>query len=157
MPLAHDMAEVSAWAEELTAAIEADHQFQQVSVLIHDADANGLRLVTQRWAGNGDLGLLVPGEWVVPLVGSICGRVFRTGIPALVSDVALDPDYLSFSGGRTKSELAVPIVVEGTAVGVVNIEAPFVSAFGIADLELVRGRIEVAGRTFPVAVGDEAD
>jgi putative methionine-R-sulfoxide reductase with GAF domain len=157
MPLAHDMAGVSAWAEALTVAIEADHQFQQVSVLIHDADANGLRLVTQRWAGNGDLGLLVPGQWVVPLVGSICGRVFRTGIPALVSDVALDPDYLSFSGGRTKSELAVPIVVEVTTVGVVNIEAPFVSAFGIADLELVRGRIEVAVRTFPVAVGDEAD
>lgn len=157
MPLERDRAGITAWAENLTAAIAADHQFQQVAVLIHDADAKGLRLVTQRWAESADLGLLVAGEWLVPLVGSICGRVYRTGIPALASDVALDPDYLSFSGGRTKSELAVPIVIEGATVGVVNLEAPFVSAFGIADLEVVRSRIREAAAEFPVPIGDRSD
>jgi putative methionine-R-sulfoxide reductase with GAF domain len=153
---ASERAGITAWAEDLTEALAADHEFQQVGVLIHDAEANGLRLVTQRWAGSDDLGLLVAGEWVVPLTGSICGRVYRTGIPALASDVALDPDFLSFSGGRTRSELTVPIVVAGVIVGVVNIEAPFVSAFGIADLELVRSRIREAVPDYPVAIGDRS-
>jgi GAF domain-containing protein len=156
MPLAIDRAGITAWANDLTDAIVAGSEFQQVAVLIHETAANGLRLVTQRWAGSRDLALLVPGEWVVPLTGSICGRVYRTGIPALASDVALDPDYLSFSGGRTKSELTVPIVIAGETVGVVNIEAPFVSAFGIADLELVRRRIGEAAPSFPVVVGGAA-
>lgn len=153
-PLASDRAGIAAWAEDLTDAIAADHQFQQVAVLIHDPDADGLRLVTQRWASSQDLGLLVAGEWVVPLVGSICGRVYRTGIPALASDVALDPDFLSFSGGRTRSELTVPIVIDGATIGVVNLEAPFVSAFGIADLEVVRARIREAAPAFPRAVAE---
>jgi GAF domain-containing protein len=154
VPPKSDKAGVTSWAEHLTNAIAADHQFQQVAVLIHDADAQGLRLVTQRWAESPDPGRQVAGEWVVPLVGSICGRVYRTGVPALASDVALDPDFLSFSGGRTRSELAVPIVIDGSTVGVVNVEAPFVSAFGIADLEVIRSRIREAAPAFPVADED---
>jgi GAF domain-containing protein len=156
VPLSHDSARITAWAERLTAALEAQHAFQQIAVLIHDSEAHGLRLVTQRWAGGGDLGLLVPGEWVVPLEGSVCGRVFRSGVPALCSDISLDPDYLSFAGGRTKSELAVPIIVGDQTVGVVNLEAPWVSAFGIADLELVQRLIDEAVVDFPVRTGNGA-
>ena len=156
MPHPSDDAGISAWAERLTVAIAANHEFQQIAVLIYDAEANGLRLVTQRFGAGRDLGLLVPGEWVVPLEGSICGRVYRTGTAALCSDISLDPDYLSFSGGWTKSELAVPVVVGGQTVGVVNLEAPWVSAFGIADLDVVRRHIDEAVEDFPLLIGDGA-
>jgi GAF domain-containing protein len=157
LPLALDRVGITAWAKQLTDALAEDPHFHQIGVLIHDSEVNGLRLVDQRWGPSVDLGLLVPGEWIVPLAGSICGRVFRTGIPALCSDIAIDPDYLSFSGGQTKSELTVPIVVGGRPIGVVNIEAPWLSAFGIADLELVRRHIKVATDRFPLVLGEKTD
>jgi GAF domain-containing protein len=153
VPLAINETGISVWADELAEAIATADHFQQLAVLVLDSAANGLRLVSQRWAMGDDHGLLVPGEWLVPLVGSICGRVVRTGVPALASDVSLDPDYLPYTGGRTKSELAVPIVIDGRPIGVVNVEAPYVSAFGIADLEFIRRRIAEAVPSFPVAVG----
>lgn len=149
MPLTADRAAIDDWAHRLTTRIVRHDDFNQVGVLLYDAAAHGLRLITQHWGGGHDLGLMVAGEWIVPLEGSICGRVYRTGTAALCPDVSLDPDYLSFSGGRTKSELAVPIVVAGEPVGVVNIEAPWVSAFGIAELELVRGIVAEAASDFP--------
>ena len=153
MPQTADRAAIVDWAQALTDALARHDDFQQIAVLIHDPAANGLRLESQRWGAGHDLGLLVPGEWLVPLEGSICGRVFRTGTAALCPDVRLDPDYLSFSGGTTKSELAVPIAVGGRTIGVVNIEAPWASAFGIAELETVRRLIDEAVETFPGGVG----
>ncbi len=150
MPFATDRLRITAWAEELTSAIAADDVLQRVAVLIHDSEATGLRFVTDRCGIRDSLDRPVPIESVVPLDGSICGRVFRTGIPALLPDVSMDPDYLSFGAGRNRSELAVPIVVRGRPVGVVNVEAPWVGAFGIAELDRVRQRIGEAVGSFPV-------
>jgi putative methionine-R-sulfoxide reductase with GAF domain len=72
-----------------------------------------------------------------PLVGSVVGRVFRTGSPSLVSDTRHDPDYRDFPGGANLSELAVPIRVGGVIAGVVNLEHPHAGIYGIADLDRV--------------------
>jgi HD-GYP domain-containing protein (c-di-GMP phosphodiesterase class II) len=66
------------------------------------------------------------------------GRVARSGASALVADTREDPDYISRDPATDpRSELSVPIVVDGSVWGVLNIEAPEPDAFGEADAVLV--------------------
>ena len=127
------------WAQALAARVAFDQPTQHVAVLVHDPDAGALRLVGQVWGAGEDTGEVVVGDWLVPLEGSVCGRVFRTGAAALAADVALDPDYLPFPGGRSRSSLTVPIASNEGVVGVINVEAPWMSAFTIADYERLSG------------------
>ncbi len=58
----------------------------------------------------------------------IVGRVARTGRPALVPDVRLDPDYVGVSP-TSRSEVAVPIIAGGQTIGVINLESERPAAF----------------------------
>jgi GAF domain-containing protein len=140
---------VGAWADELAAAIAQRHDHRYVAILVHDDVAGGLRLVGQQASGGADRGLAVIGETYLPLEGSICGRVLRTGVPALLADVRMDPEYRPFLGGIMRSELAVPIRVGARIIGVVNLESPSISAFDIDDLADVVARIDEALETYP--------
>ena len=112
------------------------HQLKHCALFLWDPAAGRLRLAAQHWGAGEDLGEVRVGHWTIAL-GGICGRAYRTGLPCLVGDVEDDPDYLSFPGSRTRSELAVPILLDGRPSGVINIESPRVRAFGQADLEAV--------------------
>ena len=57
----------------------------------------------------------------IPLDRGIVGRVVRTGEPALVPDVHVDPDYITHDPSR-HAELTVPIIVEGEVIGVIDSE-----------------------------------
>ncbi|MFC1544153.1 diguanylate cyclase [Gemmatimonadota bacterium] len=65
----------------------------------------------------------------------VTGRVFTSGKPVLVTDVSLDPDYIAVSEDVV-SELAVPILVQGKAIGVLNFESDRPDAFSKDDLRL---------------------
>ena len=66
------------------------------------------------------------------------GRVARTGSSTLVSDTRTDPDYIVRDPKTDpRSELSVPIVVDGSVWGVLNIEAVEPGAFSDADAVLV--------------------
>ena len=66
------------------------------------------------------------------------GRVVRTGRTALVSDTHRDPDYIVRDPETDpRSELAVPIVVDGAIWGVLNLEAVEREAFDEDDAALV--------------------
>ena len=66
------------------------------------------------------------------------GRVARSGTSALVVDTTSDPDYIVRDPQTDpRSELSVPIVVDGAIWGVLNIEAAEPDAFGTADMVLV--------------------
>ena len=68
----------------------------------------------------------------------INGRVARSGETALVSDTRVDRDYIVRDPHTDpRSELSVPIVVDGSVWGVLNIEAAEAGAFGEADAVLV--------------------
>jgi HD-GYP domain-containing protein (c-di-GMP phosphodiesterase class II) len=68
----------------------------------------------------------------------INGRVARTATSALVSDTRADADYIVRDPHTDpRSELSVPIVVDGSVWGVLNIEAAEPDAFGEADVVLV--------------------
>ena len=66
----------------------------------------------------------------------ITGWVARTGRPARVSDVRADARYVMLQPA-VRSELAVPLAVEGEVRGVVNVDSDRLDAFTSADQELL--------------------
>ena len=67
----------------------------------------------------------------------ITGWVARTGRPARVSDVRTDPRYFMVDAS-VRSELAVPLEVEGKVKGVLNVDSDRLDAFSEADQELLQ-------------------
>jgi putative methionine-R-sulfoxide reductase with GAF domain len=124
-----------AWAQDLAGRLADEQPAQHIAIFVPAEGADGLVLAAQVWGAGEDTGEVVVGDWVVPLEGSVCGRVFRTGLAALCADVTMDPDYRAFPGGRTRSSLTVPIGPPDGVVAVINLEAPWVSAFSIRDYE----------------------
>lgn len=69
---------------------------------------------------------------------SIVVWVAEHGQPVLANDVTLDPRYRGCPGSeRTRAELAVPVILDGETIGVLDIEHTEVDAFEPADAELL--------------------
>lgn len=66
----------------------------------------------------------------------ITGWVALHGKPLLVQDVSADPRYLPIRKG-VRSEMAVPLRVEGEIIGVLNLDSNRKGAFSQTDLELL--------------------
>jgi hypothetical protein len=129
--------------------VALDQPAQNVAVFIHDPTARALRLVGQVLGAGEDIREVVVLDWLVPLEGSVCGRVFRTGEAGLCADVRLDPDHLSFPGIETRSSLTVPLGAADAIVGVVTVQAPWVAGFSIADFERLTDLASAAMARFP--------
>ncbi len=86
------------------------------------------------------VGVDLPKDWRIDLSKpSITSRTIETGIPQLIRDTSLDPDYLSGPGmERRSSELATPIIVDGRPIAILNIEGNQPSMFTEADLSLIQ-------------------
>ena len=137
-----DIAHAQALIDELSRA----RSLQHCALFLWDPAVGRLRLAAQHWGAGEDLGEVQAGAWTIGLNG-VCGRAFTTGLPALVPDVEDDPDFLSFPGSRTRSELAVPIFFDGRPIGVVNLESPRVGAYGPADVEALGAWADSVGET----------
>lgn len=66
----------------------------------------------------------------------VIGRVVRSGKPAMVPDVSLDPDYVGFDPPAA-CEIAVPLHKGDVVIGVLNVEAYEVGALDGEDLRLL--------------------
>jgi sigma-B regulation protein RsbU (phosphoserine phosphatase) len=79
-------------------------------------------------------------------VGSgITGMAAQSGEAVLVNDVLKDPEYIS-SGAKILSELAVPLIVKGRTIGVIDVEASesnFFSEEHRSVLMLVASRVAI--------------
>ena len=76
----------------------------------------------------------------------VVGRVMRTGKPELVLDVSMDPDYAS-ANADVRSEVSIPLAVDGTILGVLNIESGADAQLDDGDLDtmtVVGDRVAVA-------------
>src|SRR3954463_15615589 len=71
----------------------------------------------------------------IPLDQGICGAAVASGETIVVDDVASDPRYLSCSI-ETKSEIGVPVRVNGEIVGEIDIDVPPPAAFTAEDRRL---------------------
>ena len=67
----------------------------------------------------------------------ITGWVARTGKPARVGDVTQDPRYVAARRG-VRSELAVPLEVNGEVRGVINVDSDRENVFSADDQELLQ-------------------
>ena len=141
--------DVSTWARQLADRIATEQPTQHIAVFVPDEDGAGMRLAAQVWGAGEDTGVIRVGEWIVPLEGSVTGRVYRTGLAALCADVGMDPDYRPFPGGRTRSSLTVPVGPPDDVIAVINLEAPWVAAFSIRDYERMTEWAAEAYETFP--------
>ncbi|MFN8535981.1 MAG: EAL domain-containing protein [Thermomicrobiales bacterium] len=72
----------------------------------------------------------------MPLSQGVIGRVARTGAPALVTNVAADPDYRDVGDGTT-SEICVPLRDAGRIIGALNVEGTGTNYLGETDLRLI--------------------
>jgi L-methionine (R)-S-oxide reductase len=72
----------------------------------------------------------------IPLNEGICGAAVSTGETVVVDDVNSDPRYLACSL-ETKSEIVVPIFVNGKIIGEIDIDSHFPAAFTAEDQSLV--------------------
>jgi signal transduction histidine kinase len=75
----------------------------------------------------------------------ITGWVARTGRPARVGDVANDPRYVMLRA-QVRSELAVPLEVNGELRGVLNVDSDRADAFSAEDQELLEALSVAAAR-----------
>ena len=75
----------------------------------------------------------------------ITGWVARVGQPARVGDVARDPRYIMLQRG-VRSELAVPLEVNGEVRGVLNVDSDLENAFSADDQELLEALALQASR-----------
>jgi len=67
-------------------------------------------------------------------------RAVKTGEPQLVQDTRIDNDYVTGRANgshESMSELSVPVIVEGEAVAVINVESEELNAFNQNDVMLV--------------------
>src|SRR5437773_11878603 len=67
----------------------------------------------------------------------VTGWVARTGKPARVGDVSHDPRYIALRK-NVRSELAVPLEVNGEVRGVLNVDSDRLNAFSAEDQELLQ-------------------
>jgi GAF domain-containing protein len=80
----------------------------------------------------------------IPLGEGICGAAASAGKTIVVDDVNRDPRYLACSL-ETKSEIVVPIFVNGAVVGELDIDSHRHSAFTRADRNLVEHCARLVG------------
>lgn len=107
-----------------------------------------------QWAGIGfvedgsirhikNVGIETPQDFSLPLDGrGITVRAVRTCRTQLVNDVRPDPDFLSGNKDahgvpKTLSELAVPVLLNGDAVAVINLEDERLGVFDADDQKLI--------------------
>src|ERR1700675_403297 len=81
----------------------------------------------------------------IPINQGICGAAASSGKTVVVDDVSKDPRYLACSL-ETKSEIVVPIFVNGKGAGELQLNSHFPAAFAPADQELVQFCAEVVGK-----------
>lgn len=123
----------------LSTAVELIHDlfgYALVSLFLVDQERHELLLRAHSDSVNqsGLLSLRIPID-----VHSIVGAVAATGQPAVVGDVAADPRYFATpETAATRSELAVPLLLEGRLLGVLDVQSLINNAFDDHDVTTLR-------------------
>ncbi len=68
----------------------------------------------------------------------ITGWVAGSGEPLLAPDVSQEPRYIWMHGSNTRSELAVPLLVAGRVIGVLDAQSDRLNAFDDSDLMVMQ-------------------
>ncbi len=85
-------------------------------------------------------------NWRIPLDKGVTGRAARSKMAVRVPDVSRDPDYIA-THDTVRSELAVPLLLKGNCIGVLDIQSNQLNYFTRDQqdvLALVASRIAIA-------------
>ena len=108
-----------------------------LAAIVRADDDGTLRTIAAAGPLAADIGTFVLSEF--PIDRGVMGRAARTGRTELVNDTSLDLDYLIRDpASDPRSELAVPIRVDGRVWGVLNLEELPGDAFEDSDAMLMR-------------------
>jgi signal transduction histidine kinase len=93
---------------------------EEASILLQKGDEDALEFVAAPWHKRDRMR-----EINVPMKRSIAGQVFTLGEPVLVSDAQNDPRHFAdvdlYTDFRTRSVLAVPMMLQGRTIGVLTV------------------------------------
>jgi serine phosphatase RsbU (regulator of sigma subunit)/putative methionine-R-sulfoxide reductase with GAF domain len=132
-------------SRQVAATLELDKLFEQTVHLIRDnfgyyhvavytADPERETVTFQTSASAGGQTVAFEVEWGQGLIGWVAANAE----PAMVNDVEKDERYRCIEAlEETRSELAVPLVLESELVGVLDVQSDGVNAFGPDDLYIL--------------------
>lgn len=113
-------ADVDALLQRSADAIHELLGFENVDIPLLDEKQRDVLVIRIR---GGDYKRQIHGEDRVPITRGIMGAAVREQRSQLVNDVAADPRYITPPGMRVPlAELAVPLLVGGEVIGVLNVE-----------------------------------
>lgn len=108
----------------LQRVMDALQQLEHVEISSADiVFRSGKDLEVMHSTSPADVGLILPME------RSIAGRAVREGRTVIIGDVSQEPDFRRVSRTSIQSEIAVPISVGGTVIGLLNVESNQLDAF----------------------------
>ncbi len=103
---------------------------------------SGAELVLEAWSGPAGTE-----HTKIPIGKGVCGYAAKSGRTEIVSDVSRDSRYLQCFLS-TKSEIVVPVKVQGTVVGEIDIDSDQLDAFSSVDREFLEAVAVKAGRVW---------
>jgi GAF domain-containing protein len=114
--------------QEAAELIQARMNHTYVAVVVLDDEG----VLVGRWAGRAGVGRRSAGRAQGP-AGGIIGRALRKKAPQVVADVSKDPDYHPDVPG-THSEMVIPLLDGGEAVGAIDFQTERSGAFDLDDV-----------------------
>lgn len=114
--------------QEAAEAVRARMNHTYVAVVVLDDEG----VLVGRWSGQPGVGRRSAGRTQGP-AGGIIGRALRKKAPQVVGDVSPDPDYHADVPG-TRSEMVVPLLEGGEAVGAIDFQSERPGAFDLDDV-----------------------
>ena len=133
-------------------AASAEALMKGIVTILHE------KLTKYNWVGfymlektGGDMLVLGPFKGTmtphtrIPLNQGICGAAASSGKTVIVDDVNSDSRYLACSL-ETKSEIVVPVFVNGKVAGELDIDSHFLAAFGPEDRKLCEHASTLLGK-----------
>lgn len=103
----------------------------------------GKDLVLDAWAGPA-----ATEHTRIPVGKGVCGFAAKAGRTEIVSDVSKDPRYLQCFLS-TKSEIVVPVSIQGSVVGEIDIDGDQLDAFSSLDREFLEAVARKLGGLWP--------
>lgn len=126
-------------ARAIAAEIHAAGNYRWVG--IYDVTPQDVRIVA--YSGPG-----APAYPSFPRDRGLTGQALRINATVSVGDVTKDPNYLT-AFETTRSEMIVPVRVNGNAVGTIDVESERINAFGDADRSALERVAEAIAPLFP--------
>lgn len=129
------LVDIDRFLRRLITLLEAEFPDSVCDILVRDQDRGHLVLVTPD--GEHPYLTVLSGAYILEEDRGIVGWVARHGISQNVPDTTKDPRYVVRGQHAMRSELAVPLLIDGRCTGVINLESPHAAAFSLTDQQVL--------------------